>query len=272
MFQPSRLAAVSTFVARACAGLLATAAIGAHAAPYELVYTGTFNTTEALNLASDASPTFFAATTAFTIHSFFDDSSPNLLPTTGFPFVGFRAYAPTLTTITVNGSTYTIESASTNALAGVAVSIFDTSNIFNPGRYGIGLIANVVNDGAGIVGDFSGASPDFDAGALTPTEFVAYYGVGHGSGVCITGNPPACPHEVTPWVLHDNGGAAWNLTLGNYEEDYPTAHTPGMPIGELNTAQILAVPEPATQGLMLVGFAGLALVLRRRAAAVRRGR
>ncbi|MBS0448762.1 MAG: PEP-CTERM sorting domain-containing protein [Proteobacteria bacterium] len=245
------------------AALLGAAAVAAHAAPYELIYTGTFNTTEALNLASASTPTYFAATTDFTIHSFFDDSSPNL---TGLPFPSFRAYSPSLTTITINGSTYTVDPASVNASAGVAVAIFDTDNPFNNGRYGIGLIADVANDGAGIVGDFQTASPDFIASALTATTFTNYYGVGHGSGVCTSGFPPACPHEVTPWVLHDGGGDTWSLTLGNYEEDYPVAHTPGAPVGLLNTAQIVAVPEPATTGLMLAGLGGLAWLSRRRRA------
>jgi hypothetical protein len=264
----ARRAAATSFVARSLVGLCSTAAIGAHAAQFELVYTGTFNTQEALTLASAPEPAFFAETTAFTIHSFFDDSSPNLLPTTGFPFGGFRAYSPSLTTITIGGSTYTVDPASANPAAGVAVAIFDTSTIFTPGRYGIGLIANVVGDGAGIVGDFATASPDFTAGALTPTTFTDYFGVGHGSGVCLSGSPPECPHEVTPWVLHDNADVAWNLSLGNYAEDYPVAHTPGAAVGPLNTAQIIAVPEPSTQGLMLAGVFGLAWASRRRAGGV----
>ena len=104
-------------------------------------------------------------------------------------------------------------------------------------------------------------------GALTPTVFTEYYGVGHGSGVCVSGMPPACPHVVTPWVLHDAGGARWNLTFGNYIEDYPVAHTPGVPVGPLNSAAILAVtpqvPEPASLSLMVAGLAGLAWERRR---------
>jgi hypothetical protein len=248
--------------ARSLTALLATTAIGAQAAPFVLRYSGTFNTGEALNLASDATPTYFSGTTAFTIHSFFDDASPNLLPP-GFPFVGFVAYAPTLTRIAIGGVSYTVESATANPLAGVAVAIFDKSNIFNPGRYGVGLVADVVNDGAGIVGDFLSASPDFAAAALTPTTFTDYYGVGHGSGVCSSGFPPACPHEVTPWVLHDGNGTAWNLTLGNYAEDYPVAHSAGATVGALNRASIATVPEPPTAALLMLGIAALGWAVRR---------
>jgi len=136
--------------------------------------------------------------------------------------------------------------------------------IFNPGRYGIGLIANVLSDGAGIVGDFLSASPDYSVSALTPTTFTDYFGVGHGSGPCASGAPPACPHVDTPWVLRDAANAVWSLTLGNYEEDYPTAHTPGATVGPLNTAVIAAVPEPAALGLMLAGLAGMGAVTRGR--------
>ena len=246
-------------------GALVAVAAGAHADPYRLTYTGTFNTSESLNLASAPGRTFFSASTPFTITAFFDNSSPNLLPP-AFPFLGFVAYVPTSATIQIGGATYNIETAATNATAGVTVSIFDRTQIFNSGRYGIGLIANVLADGAGIVGDFSGASPEFTVNALTPTTFTEYYGVGHGSGPCISGNPPACPHLDVPWVLRDAANVAWNLTLGNYEEDYPALH-PGSGVtvvGPLNTAVITAVPEPATLGLMLAGLAGVGTMVRRR--------
>src|SRR4051794_17315737 len=68
-------------------------AVSALASPLELVYSGVFNTTEALNLASAVNPTYFPNPTAYTIHALFDDSSPNLAPI-GPPFIDFRAYAP----------------------------------------------------------------------------------------------------------------------------------------------------------------------------------
>jgi hypothetical protein len=247
------------------AGALTAAAVSANAVPYQLIYTGTFNTTESLNLASAASRTFFGGTTPFTINAFFDDSSPNVLPPNP-PFLGFHAYVPSSATIRIGNTTYNIDTAATNPTAGVTVSIFDTTQIFNPGRYGIGLIANVLADGAGIVGDFASAAPNFSVNALTPTTFTDYFGVGHGSGPCASGNPPACPHVDTPWVLRDAANVAWSLTLGNYEEDYPALH-PGSAataVGPLNTAVLVsAVPEPATVGLMLAGLAGMGAVVRR---------
>ena len=85
----------------ACSTTLAAA--GAQAVPYQLVYTGTFNTTESLNLASAGSRTFFGASTPFTIRALFDDSTPNLLPP-AFPFLGFHAYVPSLATIQIGVS------------------------------------------------------------------------------------------------------------------------------------------------------------------------
>jgi len=247
-------------------GAIALAAAGAQALPYELLYTGTFNTTESLNLASAPSRTFFSASTPFTIRAFFDDSTPNVLPPAP-PFLGFHAYVPSSATIQIGATTYNIDTAATNPTAGVTVSIFDRTQIFNPGRYGIGLIANVLADGAGIIGDFASASPDYTVNALTPTTYGDYFGVGHGSGPCVSGGPPACPHLDTPWALRDASNVAWNLTLGNYEEDFPALH-PGSDstaVGALNTAVLIAaVPEPETVTLMLAGLAGLGAIARTR--------
>lgn len=252
------------FLARMVLGASMAAAAGAQAAPFELVYTGTFNSQEALTPASQPGPAYFAGATPFTIHALFNDSSPNLAPSFGGPFNGFRAYAPSSATIDIQGVRFTIASILDNASAGVTVAIFDR-NSFTPGRYGIGLLAHPVGDGAGVIGDFTSALPNFTAGALTPTVFTDYFGVGHGSGVCLSGTPPACPHANTPWVLHDSGNTAWNLLLGNFDEDYPVAHSPGALIGPLNTAQLLAgvepplqVPEPPALALMLLALTGLA--------------
>jgi len=252
----------SSIAARACDGLLACAfalaAGSAQATPFELIYSGTFNSSEALNRASDSSPTFFTNTTPFTFHALFDDSSPNLAPMLGGPFNGFRAYAPTSADIDVAGARYRIETIQANPTAGVSVAIFD-QNGFTPGHYGIGLIADPADGGADIIGDFLSASPSFTVAALTPTLFTDYYGVGHVSGVCVSGMAPVCLQAVTPWVLRDSGGVMWNLILGNLTEDYPFVHTPGASVGALNSAQILAVPEPSSYALMLCGIAALAL-------------
>jgi len=240
----------------------------AQATPLELIYNGVFNSQDALNLASQSPPTFFSSDTPFTIHAWFDTSSPNLAPPSPPappPFAGFRAYSPSLATIDVNGQTYTIENFTTNPTAGLTVAIFDR-NSFNPGRYGIGILQQPPQDGAGIIADFSGASPDFTANSLVPTTYTGYNGVGYGSGVCLQGTGGNCQlNAVTPFVLHDSMNRTWALTLGNYEEVYPGGADAGTGTpGPLNQAQLVATPEPGASAIVGVGLMFLFAFARRR--------
>ncbi len=250
--------------------LTPTCAQGAY---LELIYTGVFNTQNSLNPASQVSPSPFTAATPFTINAFFNTSSPNLAPPsppTPPPFAGFRAYAPSLATITIGGKLYTIDTITTNPTAGITVALFD-QNSFTPGHYAVGILQQPPQDGAGIIGDFLGASPDFTAAAIGPTVFTGYYGVGYGSGVCIQGTGANCTmNAITPLVLHDAASNAFSLTLGNYDEDYPALHDPGVLIvGPLNSAALVAVPEPGTlplAGLSLTALLGIALLRRNQTA------
>jgi hypothetical protein len=138
-----------------------------------------------------------------------------------------------------------------NPTAGVTVAIFDR-NSFTPGRYAIGILQQPPQDGAGIIGDFSGASPDFTASSLTSTVFTGYNGVGYGSGVCLQGSGGNCQlNAVTPFVLHNSNNQTWLLTLGNYNEAYPGGEDSGSDSipGPLNQAQLVATPEPGTLGI-----------------------
>src|SRR3954471_4638008 len=74
------------------------------AASFELIFNGSFNNLDALNLASQSSPTFFSQNTPFTIRASFDTSSPNLAPPSPPappPFGGFRAYSALQVTIDI---------------------------------------------------------------------------------------------------------------------------------------------------------------------------
>ncbi len=229
-------------------------ASGAKAAVFDLHYTGWLSTDEALNLKSDSDPTYFTEATSFSLWARFDDASPNMAPPSPPfppPFAGFRAYAPISMSIDVAGMHFSVSDADNPLLS---VSIFD-QNSFIPGRYAIGFIVDPATDGAGIVGDFKSASPDFVVSDLKPTTFGDFAGSGHSSGTCISGMPPNCPHNVTPLVLRDAGNAAWNLTLASYEQDYPDQG--------LNTAVLSAVPEPSTTALMLGGLLALGGLARR---------
>lgn len=158
-------------------------------ASFELIYNGSFNNQDALNPASQSAPSYFTGATPFTIRAFFDTASPNLAPASPpapLPFAGFRAYSPSLLTIDVENQTDTFDTFTTNPAAGATVAIFDLKS-FTPGRYAVGILQQPPQDGAGIIGDFSGASPDFTANALVATTFTGYNGVGYSSGVCLQG-------------------------------------------------------------------------------------
>ncbi|WP_169742893.1 PEP-CTERM sorting domain-containing protein [Muricoccus aerilatus] len=183
-----------------------------------------------------------------------------MAPAFGGPFNGFRAYAPLSATITIGGTSYSIETALQDPLRGVTVAIFD-QNSFTPGRYGIGMFVDPVGDGAGFVGDFGGASPAFTASSLVPTVFEQFFGVGHSPGPCASGMPPACPKVATPWILRDVSNLAYDLTFADYLADYQTVTAAGARLGPLNTAQLVAapvsVPEPSSLVLMLFALLGL---------------
>lgn len=232
----------------------ACASFGAQATVFDLHYTGWFGTAEALNLQSDATATYFDAPTSFSLLARFDDASPNMAPPSPPappPFAGFRAYAPISMSIDVAGMHFTLNDADNPLLS---VSIFDR-NSFTPGRYAVGFIVDPATDGAGIIGDFKSASPDYVVSDLKPTTFGDFAGAGHSSGTCISGFPPDCDHHVTPVVLRDAGNTAWNLTLAFYSQDYPEQG--------LNTAVLAAVPEPSTYALMLAGIGAFGWLARR---------
>ena len=227
----------------------------ASAKKLELTYTGTFSTADALNLQSSAAAGF-TSTTPFLITALFDDSSQNLVAPVGMP--GFVAYSPISATLTVSGQVYSFMTYAQNPAQGISIAVFDASTPFGPpGHYAVGVLQNPLADGAGIIGDFASVSSPFTANSLHSTVFTGYTGVGTGSGPDLhDGHGPT----TVPILLSGTGGNVYNLTLGNYDEEFADGSVQ-------NTAVIHALPVPETSSVvsLAVLFAlGLGAVVVRR--------
>ena len=223
-------------------------ACATYASTFQLIYTGTFSSSEALNLAGDPLG-LFTGVTPFTASAVFDDTSPNLAAPVSVP--GFVSYSPVWATLNVGGTTYDFTTYNQDPIKGVTVAVFDNTTPFGPpGHYAIGFLQNPLADGAGFIGDFLSSTPPFLSTHIIPTDLTGYFGVGHGSGPDFGSGPTVVPIPLT------SKGQSYQLTLGNYDETFFN----GTP---LNTAKIQAVPEP---GMILFLSAGLGCVpfIRRR--------
>lgn len=235
-------------IAVAMLGVGTLIAAPADAAIFKLVYTGSFNNTDALNPQGSLTKNF-SGTTPFTATALFDDTSPNLAASVGFP--GFVAYSPLSATLTVGGSTYNVATYDQDQTRGIAVAVFDTTtgplSLRGP-EYGVGFIQQPVAGGAGFVGGWQSASPSFSATHLVPTTFTNYVGVGYDPGpVDANGNYTT----VVPIPLTDATNNPYLLRLSFYDKDYQPLNAPP---NTLNTAQLEAVPEPDSSIAMLVGL------------------
>jgi hypothetical protein len=229
-------------------GLVLLVSHVALAAPFQLTYNGVFGTTD--SISPDGGPiTNFASPTPFTFTATFDTSSTNyvtFLP----PFLqpGWVSYSPTSATLSAGGETYSVDDFASNPASGVAVAIFDQGTIFEPGFYGVGFIQDPVADGSGIVGDFTGANPNFTASNLVSTTWTGYRGAGFSAGVH---DPPGSGPLVDdrPITLRQ-GGDVFLLRLGDRVEEFAD----GAP---LHSATLTAVPEPGLLGLASIALGGM---------------
>jgi hypothetical protein len=251
-------------------GLSAALTQAARATEFELTLSGVFNGTGATSPTETLTPTAGGAnllTTAnepFTMKGIFNTATGTLLPppSTGFPSTGFVAYAPSSVTLTVGGTTYSVETFGESVTTGLSVAIFDQTQVFGTGHYAAGFIQNPIPDGAGIVGDFLTASPDYLVSNLVPTTYGSYFGVGFGSGICGGGPGTGVDCATTPIPLNDG---LFQLTLGSYDLENPSNGVPIFPVptppnfqnDNFFSASLTAVPEPSTCAMMLAGFAGL---------------
>jgi hypothetical protein len=233
-------------------------ASAAQASLFQFVFDGFLDSRSGIGLASAPGPTPFSGPTAFRFTAIFDNASRNLVAP--LPFPGFVAYAPSRAEMTIGNATYQVESFSAATPLGVGVSIFDPRQPFFTGKYAAGFISDPLGDRAGMVADYSGATPGFLVPTLTSTTFTGYNGVGVTSGKCLTNCPPAPPagpptYEVTP-IHMTMGGNDYRLYLGNYLDEATSD-------GRFTfRAQILAIPEPGTLALLALG--AIAVVVSRR--------
>jgi hypothetical protein len=253
-------------------GLSAAVTQAAQATEFKLTLSGVFNgtgadpttnPTETLTPKGGGANLLTTANEAFTLTGIFNTATGTLLPPPPFPSMGFVAYAPSSVTLTVGGTTYSVETFGESIATGLSVAIFDQTQVFGTGHYAAGFIQNPIPDGAGIVGDFQTASPDYLVTDLVPTTYGSYFGVGFGSGICTGGPGSGMGCATTPIPLD---GGAFELALGTYDLENPSNGVPlnpdGSPPNYANgnffSASLTAVPEPSTWALLLAGFAGLA--------------
>jgi hypothetical protein len=227
------------------AALFIASLSSASGAPFQLTFTGGLTAADALNPA--AGPiTNVTDGLPFTFKAIFDDTSPNLAPSFFYPH--FVAYSPISASLEIAGQTYRVTTAAEDPTNGVAVAIFDDQTFFVPDRFAVGFIQDVPADGAGIVGDWSSASPAYTADNLVPTTLMEFNGTGFRPGPPQTPGDIFGPTLVRPiplWI----GSDPYHLTLHLGQHEYSDG-------ASLNTAVITAIPEPAT-----FGFAAAAVVL-----------
>lgn len=219
------------------------------AAAFELRYSGWLSADEGLVGASGVD--LITAETRFELVARFDTASANLVA--AIPVPGFVAYAPTSASIRILGQEFRVIGAGEDPAYGIGIALFDRTNVFFPGVYGVGFIANPLEDGAGIVADFESADPEFTVLNIKPTIFSGFAGAGYLAGIgCAPPDPRPCTPR--PISLISGDGAAFSLGFANGDR------VGGLP----HSASLAAVPEPGSWAILVAGFAVTGTMLRRR--------
>ncbi len=243
--------------------LAAVNTVPAQATVVNFTYSGFFGTTDSLTPAGGTQIPF-GPRTPFELVASFDDSSPNLVAALGI--TGFIAHSPISAQMTIAGTEYSVASFADDPIGGITIAIFDQTNPFVPGKYGVGFIVDPVLDGAGIIGRFGDATTNFTVDALVGTELTDFIGAGFRSGPALDPTTPpggcygpgnAAKCAVVPIALSDMTGTQYGLELGTRAENYTSTDL-------LHAAAIAPVPLPGTLALVLAGIAGASLGRRRR--------
>ena len=252
------------------AGIAAAAALSgtqASAAVWRFELTGVLQSADGLTARGGDGTDLIEAQTAFTFTAVFDDAGPAYRAgPPGSPLPGYAAYAFRSATLSVNGVTYEVASFADDPVHGVAVALFDPSNVFNPGFYAAGFFGNPQGVGPGLVARFGGADGAWSAASPAEAALTGYLGYGAVSGPTADGGPGNRCQEgqadlcaVVPILLTGPDGTLYDLTLVSaaYDADGQYAFT----------ASLAPVPVPAPGALVLLGT-GLAAagIARRRMA------
>ena len=239
----------------------------AHAEPFAFTLSG-YLYGSALGVGMTTTGTPIPDGTPFTETASFDTSSPNLVD-----IPGLAIYVPSHAAITFGGTTYQIAPFSDALPTGVAVAIFDKNSPFPAApEYAVALIGNPILEGAGILADFTTATPDFTIDHLVTTNFPAsgFVGAGFGGGTCVDPSDPNCgsPYvtqvdNVEPFQL-TAGGHAYSLILPNEENLNYALNDPNaapenvavvVDITTPFTASLTDVPEPAALPVLMAALA-----------------
>lgn len=244
-------------------------ASGAHAEPFQLTITGNFYTAPTVacfvpgfGSACNTTPASISGTpipdgTPFTETALFDTSTTNLATALNIPGTAF--YVPSQASIALGGVVYQITPYSSAVPAGASVAIFDPFSPFpSIPEYGVALIGNVTESGAGILADFTYDPSNFiTVDKLRDFTFsgAEYVGTGIFSGTCTANcavpSPPNQVNNIEPIPLTLNG-KSYALTLPNNVllnyalalNDPNTGNGFGTTITTPFTAKLVDVPEP----------------------------